>query len=239
VAGGPASRYGDHDLGGVYYAIVTQNDDPDGPGGRVKVRYPWLPEGDRDQSYWAPICVPMIGAEFGTYTLPDVDDEVVVVFLAGDINTPIVIGGGWSASDPPPENNADGKNDFRLIKSRARHRLIFDDTGNTKVVLTDLDDKHTVDVGTHARQGDTPNALEVPALGSAKGVSAAAMSGNLNLWCPSGKLTIQATSIEVTATDTADVKGGTKLALQGTGSATMSATVSGKYQGGTIKLGAG
>src|SRR5690606_2608740 len=118
VAGGPASRYGDHDLGGACYAIVTQNDAPDGPGGRVPGRYPWLPEGDRDQSYWAPICVPMIGAEFGTYTLPDVDDEVVVVFLAGDINTPIVIGGGWSASDPPPENNADGKNDFRLIKSR-------------------------------------------------------------------------------------------------------------------------
>jgi hypothetical protein len=46
VAGGPASRHGAHELGGVYYAIVTQNDDPEGPGGRVKVRYPWMPEGD-------------------------------------------------------------------------------------------------------------------------------------------------------------------------------------------------
>src|SRR5690606_17681406 len=101
------------------------------------------------------------------------------------------------------------------------------------------DDKHTVDVGTHARQGDTPNALEVPALGSAKGGSAAAMSGNLNLWCPSGRLTIQATSVDATPSDAADGKGGTKQALQGPGSATMSATVSGKYQGGTIKLGAG
>ena len=82
MPGGPASSYGAHGLGGVYYAIVTQNDDPEGPGGRIKVRYPWMPEGDRDQSYWAPIVVPMIGAEFGTYTLPDVNDEVLEIARA-------------------------------------------------------------------------------------------------------------------------------------------------------------
>ena len=96
MSGGPADRTGDHDLGGVYYAIVTQNDDKEGQGARVRVRYPWMPEGDRDQSYWAPIAVPMIGAEFGTYTLPEVEDTVMVMFLAGDINHPIVVGGGWS-----------------------------------------------------------------------------------------------------------------------------------------------
>ena len=239
MPGGPAARHGENSLGGVYYALVTQNDDPEGPGGRVKVRYPWMPEGDRDQSYWAPICVPMIGDGFGTYTLPDVNDEVLVVFLAGDVHHPVVIGAGWSKTDPPPEDNADGKNDFRLVKSRAQHRLILDDSSNTKVVLTDLGDKHMVDVGAHAASGSSPNAVDVPALGSARGVSAAAMSGALNVWCPSGTLTIKAMNVEVTASDKADVKGGTKVALQGTTGATLSATASGKYQGATIKLGAG
>ena len=239
MPGGPASRYGDHGHGGVYYAIVTQNDDPDGPGGRIKVRYPWMPEGDRDQSYWAPIVVPMIGAEFGTYTLPDVDDVVLVLFLAGDFNSPIIIGGGWSQVDPPPETNEDGKNDFRLIKSRACHRLIFDDSKNTKIVLTDTGDKHMVDVGAHKKQGSSPNALDVPALGSDKGVSIAALSGNLNLWCPNGKLSVQSKGVQVTADQSVDVKGGSELTMRGASGATLSAKSGGKFQGGMVKVGAG
>lgn len=236
---GPASRFGTNDLGGVYYAIVTQNDDLDGPGGRVKVRYPWLPEGDQDQSYWAPIAAPMIGSEFGTYTLPDVNDTVMVMFLAGDIHHPVIIGGGWSSADPPPETNADGKNDFRLIKSRAKHRLIFDDSGSTKVVLTDNGDRHMLDVGSHAKQGSSPNALDVPALGSSQGVSAAAMSGSLNIWCPNGTLKVRAKSFQVTASEGADLKGGSDLSMRATGAANISATGGGKFQGATLKIGGG
>jgi len=69
----------------VYYAIVTQNDDCEDAVARVKVRYPWMPEGGKDQSHWAHVAVPMIGCEFGTYTLPEIDDTVYVVFMAGDI----------------------------------------------------------------------------------------------------------------------------------------------------------
>jgi phage baseplate assembly protein gpV len=238
MAGGPGSEDGQHDLGGVYYAIVTQNDDKDGPGGRVKVRYPWLSDGERDQSFWAPMAAPMIGAGFGTYTLPDVNDEVLVMFLSGDIHHPIVVGGGWSQKDRPPETNQDGKNDFRLIKSRARHRLIFDDTSNTKVVLTDLGDKHMIDVGAHGKQGSSPNAIEVPALGSGQGVSVAAASGSLNIWCPDGTLKIKARDVEVSAKEGADVRG-SQFNLRGTEGATISATGGGKFQGAPLKLGGG
>lgn len=237
MAGGAADRTGTNDLGGVYFAIVTQSDDPDGPGGRVKVRYPWLPEGDRDQSHWAPIVVPMVGAEFGTYTLPEVEDEVLVVFLAGDINRPFVIGSGWSQVDPPPENNENGKNDFRLIRSRAGHRMILDDSGKTKVVLTDMGDHHLVGLGQHGADGSSPNAMEVPAMGASSGVSATSATGTLNVWCPNGKLTVKGRAVEVTATEGADVKGGT-LELKATASATMSAGASGKFQGAPLKIGA-
>lgn len=237
MAGGPADPTGTHDLGGIYFAIVTQNDDKDGPGGRVKVRYPWMPEGQRDQSYWAPIAVPMVGAEFGTYTLPEVEDTVMVMFLAGDIHHPIVVGGGWSEVDPPPEVNEDGKNNFRLIKSRASHRLILDDTKKTKVVLTDMGDHHIVGVGQHAKDGSSPNAMEVPAMGGSKGVAGTAVTGDLHVWCPNGKLTVRGKAVEVTAAQGADVKGGT-LSLKGTGSATLSAATNGKYQGTPMKLGA-
>ncbi len=238
MPGGPADRTGSHDLGGIYYAIVTQNDDKDGPGGRVKVRYPWMPEGDRDQSYWAPLAVPMVGAEFGTYTLPEVEDTVMVMFLAGDIHQPIVVGGGWSEVDPPPETNDDGKNNFRLIRSRAGHRMILDDSKKTKVVLTDMGDHHLIGLGQHAADGSSPNAVDVPAMGSSSGVAGTAVSGTLNVWCPKGKLTVRGRAVEVTAAQGADVKGGT-LSLKGTGSTTMSATGSGKFQGTPMKVGGG
>ncbi len=238
MAGGPADRTGDHDLGGVYYAIVTQNDDKDGPGGRVKVRYPWMPDGDRDQSWWAPIAVPMVGGEFGTYTLPEVEDAVLVMFVAGDINRPIVIGGGWSQIDLPPENNEEGKNNFRLIKSRAGHRMIFDDSKKTKVVLTDMGDHHLIGVGQHGKDGSSPNAMEVPAMGAGSGVSATAATGTLRIWCPGGKLTVKGKAVEVTAAEGADVKGGT-MSLKGAQSATMSANGGGKFQGAPMKLGPG
>lgn len=235
----PADPSGDNSYGGVYYAIVTQNDDDEGSGARVKVRYPWLPEGDRDQSYWAPICVPMIGSEFGTYTLPEVEDEVMVVFLSGDLQYPVIIGGGWSQTDPPPETNEDGKNDFRLIKTRAGHRLILDDSSNTKVVLTDVENKHMLDVGKHAGAGSSPNAVTVPAMGGQKGVSAAASSGALNLWCPSGKLKIQAKDVEITASMSADIKGGSEASFTGATEASVSGSTAAKIQGMPLKIGAG
>ena len=46
---------------------------------------PWLDRGDVDQTHWAQLLTPMEGKKFGWYTLPDIDDVVVVMFIAGDI----------------------------------------------------------------------------------------------------------------------------------------------------------
>ena len=45
-------------------------------------RLPWLPGGDSDQTFWAPVSVPMIGGEFGTYTLPEIEDKTVAALRA-------------------------------------------------------------------------------------------------------------------------------------------------------------
>ena len=91
---------------GVYLAIVTANTDKGGADSKyqVKVKYPWLPpseEGDEEVSYWARILVPMAGASRGTYFLPEVDDQVLVVFEHGDLSRPIVVGGLWSNEQRP------------------------------------------------------------------------------------------------------------------------------------------
>ena len=131
-------------LRGVHLAIVVENTEGDGnPGYRVKVKFPWLNE--QEKTYWARIAIPMGGEERGTYFLPEVDDQLLVVFEHGDINRPIVIGALWSKKQEPVEVNESGKNNTKLIKSRSGHRIIFDDKeGAEKVTIVDKTKKNKI-----------------------------------------------------------------------------------------------
>ncbi|HWN70176.1 MAG TPA: phage baseplate assembly protein V [Haliangium sp.] len=134
-------------LRGVYLGIVTANTDNGGDSKyQVKLKFPWLPSSSgQEETHFARIAIPMSGAARGSYFLPEVDDQVLVVFEHGFIEKPIVIGALWSAKQKPPEKNADGQNNFRVIKSRAGHRMIFDDTqGAERVILVDKSKKNKI-----------------------------------------------------------------------------------------------
>lgn len=107
---------------GVALGLVTNNQDPEGLG-RVKVRYPWR-EGS-EESYWARLAVLAAGKDRGSLWLPEVKDEVLVAFDKGNIEHPYVIGSLWNGKDVPPEKNADGKNDTKLIRTRCGHQVKF------------------------------------------------------------------------------------------------------------------
>src|SRR5215813_9182016 len=137
---------------GLHYAIVCQNKDPDNLD-RIKVRLPWLDGGDTDQTHWAQLLTVMEGNKFGWYTLPDVDDVVAVMFIGGDVQQPVIIGGVWSKKDGPPEPNEDGKNNFRGYRSRCGHRLVLDDSSKTKVYIADKTAKNVLGVGQFDKDG--------------------------------------------------------------------------------------
>lgn len=144
-----------HDGGhpGVAVGVVVDNEDPENLG-RVKLTYPWR-ETD-DESHWARVATPMAGEEMGAYFLPEVDDEVLVAFDDGDIDHPYVLGALWNGERPPPEDNADGDNDVRTIRSRSGHEVTFDDgddgrvevatEGGHRIVLDDASGGETVTI---------------------------------------------------------------------------------------------
>jgi hypothetical protein len=129
---------------GARLAIVVDNKDGKGsPGFRVKVIFPWLNE--LESTFWARIAIPMGGPDRGTYMLPEIEDQVLVVFEHGDIDRPIVIGALWSKKQEPVEVNQSGKNNTKLIKSRCGHRLIFDDKeGAEKIIIVDKTKKNKI-----------------------------------------------------------------------------------------------
>ena len=126
---------------GVVTALVTNNKDPEQMG-RVKVTYPWLAEDD--ESYWARIATMMAGNDRGSYFIPEVDDEVLVAFEHGDIHYPYIIGALWNGQDKVHENNDDGENNLRVIKSRSGHRIVFDDTADKEQVMIETHTGHKV-----------------------------------------------------------------------------------------------
>ena len=118
------SRYEKH-INGAVVAMVTNTKDPDGTG-RVKVVYPW--NTNNGESYWARIMSFYAGEDRGALFLPEVDDEVLVIFEQGDMESPIIIGSLWSSKAKPPETNGDGKNNIKKIRTRSGHEIVFDDS---------------------------------------------------------------------------------------------------------------
>ncbi|MCM8627311.1 phage baseplate assembly protein V [Accumulibacter sp.] len=139
---GLLERDADSRISGVVVGVVTNNQDPDGLG-RVKLRFPWL--SDADESFWARIATPMAGSGRGAFFLPEVDDEVLVAFEHGDLRFPYVLGALWNASDKPPADNGDGKNNLRLIRSRSGHLIrLSDEDGQEKIEIIDKSGKNSV-----------------------------------------------------------------------------------------------
>jgi len=218
--GGPRQESQDATQFSVYYAVVTQNKDPDKLG-RIKVRLPWLDQGDTDQTSWAQIVTPMEGPKFGWYTLPDIDDVVVVMFIKGDIHQPVVLGGIWSKPDFSPETNEDGKNNFRGYRSRSGHRLILDDSAKTKIVIADKTGKNTIGIGNFDKDGAGPNVCAVfkPPEAGTTGISFSTQEGKIELTCKDGKLSITAEKmIKFNITETFDMKAGKDMSFEGTSS---------------------
>ncbi len=114
---------------GVYPALVSDIKDPDSSG-RVKVTLPWSPDTAGEQyEAWARLATFMAGNDRGSWFIPDVDDEVLVVFEAGDPRRPYVIGVLWNGTDAPPEQmDGGGRNAKKVLKSRNGVKVTLDDT---------------------------------------------------------------------------------------------------------------
>ncbi len=118
---------------GVYPAVVVDVVDPDGQG-RVRVRLPWSPDAD-SAAYeaWARLATTMAGANRGTWLIPDVNDEVLLAFEAGNPRRPYVVGALWNGRDQPPDSmDGAGRNQRKVLRSRNGVKITLDDTDGTE-----------------------------------------------------------------------------------------------------------
>jgi len=88
--------------------------------GRVKVQFHWDREGkdDSDSSCWVRVGTPWAGKQWGMIHIPRIGQEVIVDFLEGDPDQPIIVGSVYNAEQMPPYTLPDNKTQSG-IKSRS------------------------------------------------------------------------------------------------------------------------
>jgi type VI secretion system secreted protein VgrG len=116
-------------IAGTQTALVVadfRNDSDTGTGGnvgRVKVRFFWDRYGS--DSCWARVSTPWAGKGYGFQNMPRIGEEVLVQFIEGDPDRPVVVGRVHNAENMPP---------FKLPASAAftgLKTLSIDSSGNS------------------------------------------------------------------------------------------------------------
>ena len=102
--------------------------------GRVKVQFHWDLEGMRDDSSscWLRVAQPWAGAGWGAQFIPRIGSEVLVGFLGGDLDQPLVMGSLYNGSRPhpfrlPEEVTKSGFRSQSTPGGSGFNELIFDD----------------------------------------------------------------------------------------------------------------
>jgi len=132
---------------GAQLAKVVSVQDPQSLS-RVQVQLVG-PDADDDARIWARVAVPFAGDNYGAFLIPDVDQEVLVVLIAGDARSAVVVGALWNGATGIPETIAgssvdrwtlSGKNGTRIAIVEAasgQEKVEIETPAGVKATLTD------------------------------------------------------------------------------------------------------
>ncbi len=134
-------------LPGAHLAAVVNVVDPQKLS-RVQVTL-LAPDADGAAPLWARVAVPFAGNNRGAFLIPDVGDEVLVMFVGSDTRHPVVVGTLWNGATSIPETiggdrvdrwTFTGKNGTRIAiveQSSGQEMVQIETPAGVKATLTD------------------------------------------------------------------------------------------------------
>lgn len=114
---------GDNRLYGVVIGIVAKNYDKDMPG-KVCVSIP-VRDKKANELKWARVAMPSMGKGWGHYFLPEIGDQVLLVFEGGNIESPFIIGCLSKNNDKFLTSSADKDNQYKKIVTKNGSTITF------------------------------------------------------------------------------------------------------------------
>jgi Rhs element Vgr protein len=193
----------------VQTAVVVDNNDPDQLG-RVKVKFPWL---ETDETPWVRFLTPHAGAERGWYTLPEIDDEVLVGYEQGSPDLPIALGALYNKGNLPPGEVINDKNDVKAFITKSGNKIVFtDEDGKEKIEIVAKDGKNLITMQTGG-----PTTIESEGAINIKGGGDLKIEAAKITLESQGDVNIKANgNAKLEAMANVDVKATAQLQLQGT-----------------------
>ncbi len=82
---------------------------------------------------WAKVAMPSASGGSGIYSLPDIGDHVVVAFLDGEIDSPVVIGSLYNGTALPPVETMSPLNNIKELKTKLGNTIKADDLGGIEI----------------------------------------------------------------------------------------------------------
>jgi len=179
-----------------YLARVVSLDDPD-KRNRVQVRLIAFNDADQqDAPMWARVVAPFAGSDRGMFFLPDVDDEVLVVFMNGDARFPIVLGGLWNGNaSSPADIESGGTNRYKRIKSKNGVVITMDDQQGQETLQMETPGGQKVtlkDPGTITVEDSNGNSVKLESAGITVTASAKVTVNASQLAISAGMVTVDA-----------------------------------------------
>ena len=114
--------------------------------GRVKVQFHWDRYGKKDEnsSCWIRVAQMWAGKGWGSVSTPRIGHEVIVDFLEGDPDQPIIMGSVHNAENMPPHTGVVSGLKSNTHKGRGMNQMTMDDTaGKEKITIHGQYDMNT------------------------------------------------------------------------------------------------
>lgn len=194
--------------------------------GRIKLQFHWDRYGSKNEtsSCWVRVATQWAGKKWGTVAIPRVGQEVVVTFVDGDPDQPLVIGSVYNSAHKPPFTLPGAKTQSGIKSNSSKgggnyNEISFDDKAGAETITIHAAKDFNFNVGNNLGGSTTGNAST-----SVDGNSSDSVGGDQSL-SVSGNQTLSVTgtqTVSVTGDRTANFSSNETLTVGGNQDQTIS-----------------
>ena len=235
---------------GLVVGTVRKNYDAKEPG-KVMVEYT-LGESGKMLTGWIPVLAPYTTDKGGMYLLPEIGDEVVIGFLEGRTDCPVVLGSLWSKNVNRPQNAVTEKNTMKMFRTKGGHEVSFSDEGKKETLTVTTpgglsvlmaDEKKTIEI----KDKEKKNALTINGQNGEIKVDAQkklilSIGGTAAVTIESNKITIKSGTVSIDASQSLKIHGqstaisGSQVSVKADGSLGVESSGVTQIKGSMVKI---
>ncbi|MBD5128354.1 MAG: hypothetical protein HDT43_00285 [Ruminococcaceae bacterium] len=197
---------------------------------------------------WAKVAMPAASGGSGIYSLPDIGDHVVVAFLDGEIDSPVVIGSLYNGTALPPADAMTPLNNIKKVKTKLGNEIKIDDLTGIKIKSVTGHNLELSDKSLSAKLSDPTGKTSVEikngvlTLNGLTGIKIKSGSCEISLDGMSQSVTVKGFSVSVEAAQGLTLKGmqanlnGQIISVSADAQLDLSSTGAANVKGSILKL---